>query len=110
MEIALTSAEIVLQDNQPVSLRAAKGVSVTCTRGVIWITVAGHLEDIFLAPGESHRLDNNRLTLIESIGHGGIRLTTPRRRSLMQSVCVASATLFDFDGCATPEFAASLAK
>lgn len=123
MEIALTRAEIFLQDNHPVSLRSAMGVHVICTEGIIWITVAGHTEDIFLTAGQSHRLENNGLTLIESIGRGGIRLDTPRRARLFQwtenvpaligRACrriTGSAALFDFDRHAATGFSTSLAK
>ena len=123
MEIALTRAEIFLQDNHPVSLRSAMGVRVICTNGIIWITVAGQAEDIFLEAGQSHQLANNRLTLIESIGRGSIRLDTPRRRSLLQWAAHfpsllgrasrgagGSATLFNFDRYAAPGFSPSLAK
>ena len=73
MEIDLRSGELSLEDNQPVRLHGAHGLRITCTAGVIWITLTGVSEDIFLHPGQSCRVANNRLTLVESIGGGKVR-------------------------------------
>lgn len=77
MKIDLKSGEICLSDNQPISLRQARGLCVTSTAGTIWITVAGEPDDIFLQAGQSHQLSSNRLAIVESIGAGRIRLTKP---------------------------------
>ena len=73
MEIDLRSGELGLEDNQPVRLHGARGLRITCTAGVIWITLAGVNEDIFLHPGQSCRVANNLLTLVESVGGGKVR-------------------------------------
>ncbi len=72
MEIDLRSGEISLQDNQPLRLNGSRGLRVTCTAGTVWITQTGIAEDIFLQPGQSCRVCNNALTLIESMGGGKI--------------------------------------
>lgn len=78
MEIELRSAEFFLKANQPLSLRAAKNTRITCTEGVIWITVSGEANDIFLVPGQCYRVPSNALTLIESISEGKIHLARSR--------------------------------
>ncbi len=123
MELALTRAEISLQNNHPISLRRAQGVRIVCTHGTIWITVAGKAEDIFLMPGQSHCLENNRLTLIESIGQGRIRLDAPSWAGIFQlalqiptalwQACrrtVGAPGLFNLNRYAATGLPASLAK
>lgn len=80
MRIDVSSGEIRLTENQPVSLRDARGLRIECTAGVVWITLSGQAADIFLTPGQSHRLRGDGLALIECIGDGSIRLGKPTRR------------------------------
>jgi hypothetical protein len=80
MRIDVSSGEICLTENQPVSLRDARGLRIECTAGVVWITLSGQAADIFLTPGQSHRLRGDGLALIECIGDGSIRLDRPARR------------------------------
>lgn len=84
MKIDLRSGEVCLQDNQPVRLSGASGLHVVCTAGIIWITVSGEAEDIFLTAGERYQLSSNELTLVESIGSGKIRLLQARRFSVLE--------------------------
>jgi hypothetical protein len=84
MKIDLRSGEVCLQDNQPVRLSGASGLHVVCTAGIIWITVNGEVEDIFLTAGERYRVSSNALTLIESIGSGKVRLLQARRFSVLE--------------------------
>ena len=72
MEIDLRSGEVSLQEHQPVRLTGARGLRVTCTAGIVWITQTGVAEDIFLHSGQSYRVCKNALTLIESVGGGSI--------------------------------------
>jgi hypothetical protein len=77
MEFDLSSGEVCLQDNRPIRLQRPRGLRITCTAGTIWITVTGEPGDIFLAPGQSHQVSSNGLTIVESIGAGRIRLKRP---------------------------------
>ncbi|PKO89794.1 MAG: hypothetical protein CVU18_03040 [Betaproteobacteria bacterium HGW-Betaproteobacteria-12] len=80
MKIDLGSGELCLADNHPLSLREARGLSVRCTAGTIWLTVEGEAGDVFLRAGQSYRLASNGLALLESIGGGGrLRLERPPR-------------------------------
>lgn len=80
MRIDVSSGEIRLTENRPVSLRDGRGLRIECTAGVVWITLTGQVADIFLTPGQSHRLQGDGLALIEGIGGGSIRLDRPARR------------------------------
>lgn len=87
MEIELKSAEFCLKDNHPLSLRSANGLHITCTDGILWITMAGESEDIFLTASQGYRVNGNGLVIIESIGNARFQLDTanlPRRTSISQ--------------------------
>lgn len=77
MKIDLSAGEIQLANNQPICARQARGLSITCTSGVIWITVDGEPGDTYLMAGQTHELNSNGLAIIESIGDGRIRLHQP---------------------------------
>ncbi len=77
MKIDLSAGEIQLANNQPICASQARGLSITCTLGVIWITVDGEPGDTYLTAGETHELFSNGLAIIESIGEGRIRLHKP---------------------------------
>lgn len=74
MKIDLGSGELCLRHGQPLRLVRAAGVLVDCLAGTIWITVAGEPADIFLLAGQSYRIRDRGLALIESIGDGRVRL------------------------------------
>lgn len=74
MKIDLGSGELCMRHGQPLRLVRAAGVLVDCLAGNIWITVAGEPADIFLLAGQSYRIRDRGLALIESIGDGRVRL------------------------------------
>ncbi len=74
MEIQLNSGEICLAENQPVCLRHGAGREILCTEGIIWITLAGCSEDIFLHTGQRYRVNSEGLTIVESIGDARFRV------------------------------------
>lgn len=80
MKIDLGSGEICLKDNQPLRLDDARGLRIECIAGTVWITEVAMPDDVFLLPGQSHRITGNGLSLIEGVGGGRIRLEAPRRR------------------------------
>ena len=82
MKINLQSGEYELSENAPIRLNNARGVSIQCTAGTIWITLSGEAGDIFLQAGERWSIKSNGLALIESIGTGCIRLEKPARFTL----------------------------
>lgn len=74
MENFLNDVEIHLTEKSPIRLRNAAGQRITCTAGIIWITVAGETGDIFLASGETYGVRGNGLALVEAVGAGSIRI------------------------------------
>ncbi|KAB2926541.1 MAG: DUF2917 domain-containing protein [Dechloromonas sp.] len=84
MKIDPGSGELGLADNHPLSLRGARGLRVVCTAGTIWLTEDGEPGDVFLLPGQSHRLAGNGLALVESIGGGKMRLERPERLAVLR--------------------------
>jgi len=53
MDLDLYKSELCLTDNAPIRLLSARGVRITCTAGLVWLTVEGEAGDIFLAPGQN---------------------------------------------------------
>ena len=80
MDLDLNDSELCLAHNTPVRLRRAKGVRVTCTQGLLWLTVEGEAGDIFLAPGDSYLIRGRGLGLLEAVGTGRARLQRAQRR------------------------------
>ncbi len=74
MEIDLSSGELCLQNGRPVRLANAAGSWIHCVHGIMWITLPGQANDIFLTAGERYQIRGNGLALVESIGDGRIRL------------------------------------
>lgn len=72
MEIDRDDRELFLANNTP--LRLPPDVRINCTAGIVWLTVAGEAGDVFLRPGESHRVRGRGLALLEAIGSGQVRL------------------------------------
>lgn len=73
MDLDLYHSELCLAHNAPIRLLSARGVLVTCTAGLLWLTVEGEAGDIFLAPGDSHLVRGRGLALLEAIGSGRVR-------------------------------------
>lgn len=96
MEFDLGGGEICLRDNHPIRLQQARGLRITCTAGIIWLTVSGVPGDVFLQPGETHELAGNGLALIESLGSGRIRLHRAERFRHLSSVATTIHRLLGY--------------
>lgn len=70
-------SDFELHENYPLRLRRAGGRKIEALHGTIWITIAGELTDFALAPGQSLVLPSGRLTLVEAIGCGKVRVEQP---------------------------------
>lgn len=64
--------ELHLHADQPLRLENARGLTLRCVSGCVWITLAGEAEDIFLHPGQEYVIRSRRLLLIEGIGEGRV--------------------------------------
>ena len=96
MNFDAKSGEFCLQDNCPIRLQRARGVRITSTAGIIWITVAGEPGDIFLKAGQTHRIASNGLAIVESIGAGRIRMTKPEGFGRLFQMAAKITRLFGF--------------
>lgn len=74
MKIEFGAGELCLVKNHPLRLVGARGLLITCTAGIVWITQDGEADDIFLSLGEQYSLQRDGLVLVESIEHGTIRI------------------------------------
>ncbi len=81
MKLQAEILECSLWADQPLGLEQARNVRIVCLRGTVWLTLAGHLADVFLQSGESYIIGNNKLALLEAIGISGadIRISVPAR-------------------------------
>lgn len=89
MNLDLCNSELCLADNTPVRLLSARGVQITCTAGLAWLTVEGEAGDIFLKPGDSHQVGADGLALLEAIGSARVRF----ERSVADRPLIALASL-----------------
>jgi len=55
-----------LERAQILTLRVAAGTTITCARGLVWITQAGRREDFWLPPGETLRVSRASQVVIEA--------------------------------------------
>ena len=73
MRIDVSSGEIRLTENQPVSLRDARGLRIECTAGVVWITPVSYTHlDVYkrqasLSSGNSRSAESPRPLLLRSM-------------------------------------------
>lgn len=82
MQMNFADTTIVLSPNRPLVLRQARGSTLHCVAGQLWLTVEGDADDILLCAGQSWPITRNGLVLVEALGSGSIRLQPkPARRS-----------------------------
>jgi ferric-dicitrate binding protein FerR (iron transport regulator) len=60
------------------------GVLVSVLRGAIWITQEGDRRDVLLAAGQSVRIENDGLTLIQGLAPSALTLSAPRQRERVE--------------------------
>ncbi len=77
MQIRHAKTEFVLRENHPLAARHARGITIRCTAGQLWITVSGNAEDVFLNQGEIWICDANGLLLIEAIDEARLAFDLP---------------------------------
>lgn len=57
--------QLLLQENQPQIL--VGGTELRALAGVVWITETGAAGDVFLAAGQSHRLEGKGRVVVEAV-------------------------------------------
>ncbi|MGH8809968.1 MAG: DUF2917 domain-containing protein [Noviherbaspirillum sp.] len=89
--------EYELQENQPLRLLNTQGSRIECRSGVVWLTAYKEPVDVMLYPGDVFVVPNNRLVLMEAVGHGRVRIAAPRlvpRQSHLALLRIGLARLF----------------
>jgi len=66
--------DISLAHNTPLRIVSPCGVRVTCTAGILWLTVEGESGDVLLRAGGSHLIRASGLALVEAVGYGRARI------------------------------------
>lgn len=56
------------------ALRVSPGDVIHCRSGRIWLTFEGHLEDVVLLDGESHRVRFDARAMISGFGPAGVEI------------------------------------
>ena len=88
MKIDFGPSSFNLQRDGVVLLHEARGASVVCVSGALWLTQEGRDEDVILQPGESLRITRDGLTLVTAMRSSELRVVEPARpgRELLRRV------------------------
>jgi len=63
-------------------LADAKGTTVVCLEGCLWVTRDGSPKDVQLAPGDSYHLEDATPVIVTGFGPSLARLLQPTRKRL----------------------------
>ena len=64
MSMQRTHSKIQIDPRHGLALRDARGHTVTCLSGSVWLTMEGDRRDVMLEPGSSFVVDRDGLTLL----------------------------------------------
>lgn len=67
MNIELQASNIVLAREGMIALRDARGVRISCVKGVLWITQDNTMKDFIVGAGQTHTIDYSGLTLVTAL-------------------------------------------
>jgi hypothetical protein len=73
-----------LERAQILTLRVAAGTTITCARGLVWITQAGRREDFWLPAGETLRVSRATKVVVEAAQKSRIGMYRASRPTLLQ--------------------------
>lgn len=59
------------------SLAGLKGASLSCSQGRLWLTLAGHVQDVVMGPGRILVLPDDGIVVVESDTGAILDLTAP---------------------------------
>ena len=74
MLVEAAAITIALEPEEPLRLQGGTTLEIACLSGVVWITQQGDLRDLFLAPGESIRLELRHLALITALEPAAVKV------------------------------------
>src|SRR5262245_7438526 len=80
MNMELTQANFALDAHRMMALTHAEGAEVKVLTGQVWLTMDGDLRDIFLAPGDAHRIGRDGLTIINAVEPSLVHVDAPQPR------------------------------
>jgi hypothetical protein len=72
MKIRPNATPVCLADDQILSLTEARGWTVECRRGRLWITQDGDPRDIFIGAGERFTFDRDTPVLVSALGESTV--------------------------------------
>jgi len=75
-----------LQREDILALRVAAGTTITCVKGLVWITQAGRREDFWLPAGEKLRVSRATKVVIEAAQRSRIGMLRAPATTPLQSV------------------------
>ncbi|MBI2311292.1 MAG: DUF2917 domain-containing protein [Betaproteobacteria bacterium] len=78
MNLRIITGALTLQPSGLLRLDGARGVTLRCLSGRLWITEEGGGGDVFLAAGEFHRIGHGGVTLIEALEPAQVVIEAPR--------------------------------
>lgn len=85
MKIRPNATPVCLADDQIVALSEARGWTVECRRGRLWITQDGDPRDIVIAAGEQFTFDRDTPTLVSALGESTVAWRpAPQARPIAQ--------------------------
>lgn len=91
MTVDLAGNIINVARNRTVGLDDARGTTIVCVRGLLWVTEQRRSEDVLLEPGERYVLSGRGKALVTALEPGAVRLIDPP--SFSSSVIDALAAL-----------------
>jgi len=59
----------------------ARGATVRCVRGLLWITQDGHRRDIVLEPGQSHLIDDDSRAIVFALRPSAVDVSGLKQRA-----------------------------
>jgi hypothetical protein len=77
MTVDLAGNIINIARNRIIALDNARGTTIVCVRGSLWITEQRGSEDVLLEPGERYVLTGNGKALVTALEVGAIKLIEP---------------------------------
>ncbi len=77
MNLELNQDGLYLKPKQLLKVRAARGHTIVCHSGEVWVTQEGDRRDIILGAGESFALDRKGQALVQAFGQSAISIASP---------------------------------
>lgn len=77
MTVDLAGNIVTIARNRIIALDSARGTTIVCIRGLLWITEQRSSRDVLLEPGERYVLTGNGKALVTALEVGAAKLLAP---------------------------------